>query len=76
MPEDARGFVESLKSTERVSNDQMEMNMCAEEFDVSRLSKLMGPGAATYRGEIEKVTEDSRMEGRREVLWRPDNQPM
>ncbi|KAL6998463.1 hypothetical protein U1Q18_008590 [Sarracenia purpurea var. burkii] len=55
MPEDARGLIESSKSTERVSNDQMELNMCAEEFDVSRLSELMGPGAAAYRGEIEDL---------------------
>ncbi|CAL5420389.1 unnamed protein product [Camellia sinensis] len=53
--EDGRVESESLKSVKRVSKDQKELDLCAEEFDVGRLSRLMGPEASNYTGELEDL---------------------
>lgn len=46
---------ESLATLRRVSKDQKELDTCAEGFDVGRLSRLVGPDAANYTGEIEEL---------------------
>ncbi|CAL5336188.1 unnamed protein product [Camellia sinensis] len=42
MVEDGKGEIESLEGMSRVSNEQRELGLCVEEFNVRRLNRLMG----------------------------------
>ncbi|KAF5949168.1 hypothetical protein HYC85_015125 [Camellia sinensis] len=42
MVEDGKGEIESLEGMSRVSNEQRELDLCAEEFDVGQLNRLLG----------------------------------
>ncbi|XP_057487556.1 uncharacterized protein LOC130773631 [Actinidia eriantha] len=55
MAEDGNCESESLKSMERASEDQRVLDMCAEDFDVGRLNRLIGSDAANYAGELEDM---------------------
>ncbi|KAJ7961163.1 BRCA1-A complex subunit Abraxas like [Quillaja saponaria] len=48
---------ESLKLTKKVAKDQRELDMSAEGFDVSRLSRLMGSEATNYTNGLEDLYE-------------------
>ncbi|XP_065854362.1 uncharacterized protein [Euphorbia lathyris] len=48
---------ESLSGMKQVSNDQSDLDMCAEGFLVSNLSRLMGPEASNYSSGMETLYE-------------------
>ncbi|XP_059668075.1 uncharacterized protein LOC132313364 [Cornus florida] len=53
--EDGKSEAENLKSVKMGSKDQKELNMCAEGFEVARLSRLMGSEATNYTAELEEL---------------------
>uniref|UniRef100_A0A5B7B790 Putative BRCA1-A complex subunit Abraxas n=1 Tax=Davidia involucrata TaxID=16924 RepID=A0A5B7B790_DAVIN len=55
MFDDSKSDSESLKSMRRISKDQKKLDMCAEGFEVGRLSRLMGSDAANYTQELEEL---------------------
>ncbi|XP_071910298.1 uncharacterized protein [Coffea arabica] len=46
---------ETLGSLKKDLNDQKELDLCAEDFEVGRLNRLMGSQAANYTAELEDL---------------------
>ncbi|XP_047330625.1 uncharacterized protein LOC124934179 [Impatiens glandulifera] len=57
MAEDGKVDGECLKDIKKLGNDQKELDMLVEGFEISRLGKLMGPEAAHYTAEIDHLYE-------------------
>ncbi|KAL6987902.1 hypothetical protein U1Q18_013649 [Sarracenia purpurea var. burkii] len=55
MAEDGKCESDSLKSLKRVSKDQRQLDMCADDFNVGRLSSLIGPDATNYTTTLEDL---------------------
>lgn len=55
MNEDRRD--EALSENKQVSKDQRELDMCAEDFPVSNLSRLIGSEASNHTAGLENLYE-------------------
>lgn len=53
MVEDEEG--ETLEAIRRALKNQKKLDMCAEGFEIGRMSKLVGSEAANYMGELEDL---------------------
>ncbi|KAL2557855.1 hypothetical protein Fot_02594 [Forsythia ovata] len=53
MVEDEKG--ETLGAIRRGLKDQKKLDMCAEGFEIGRMSRLVGSEAASYTGELEDL---------------------
>ncbi|PIA37475.1 hypothetical protein AQUCO_03000212v1 [Aquilegia coerulea] len=53
--DDDKGKEESLVSLKRVAKDQHGLDLCAEGYEVGRLSKLVGSEAVNYTSELEDL---------------------
>ncbi|EEF35703.1 BRCA1-A complex subunit Abraxas 1 [Ricinus communis] len=48
---------DSLSERKQINKDQKELNMCAEDFEVKNLSRLIGPEASSYTLGLENLYE-------------------
>lgn len=56
--------------SESKKEEQRRMDLCAEGFDVGRLSRLVGPEAVKYTGEVEDLYKQmlAKLEGLARVV--------
>lgn len=64
IDEDGKGK-ESLISLRKLAKEQQRLDLCAQEFEVGRLNKLVGNEATSYTSELEDLygTMLAKLEG-------------